>query len=302
MTRARTQARPDQLPRPFGWPALALGLLFTGGPLVVIVAFSFMTQPDMGGGVVFRFSAQAYKNFLVATDFVGRTAFDPTYLNILGISLLQALVTTVACIAMAFPLALWMSMQPPRRQRVLVLLVTIPFWTNLLVRTYAWQLLLADRGVVNSAAHFMGLGPVTLLNTQFASVIGLIYTFLPFMVLPIYSALANFDFRLAEAAYDLGARKSTVIRRVVYPAAKGGVVSGVLLVFIPAFGSYVQPVLLGGGKVQMIGSLIANQFGQARNWPFGAALSVVILVVLLLGLTAGALWSRRTGGKVDLAL
>jgi spermidine/putrescine transport system permease protein len=195
-----------------------------------------------------------------------------------------------------------MATRPEKVQNLLVLLVTIPFWTSLLVRTYAWMLILNDNGIVNSVSKALGLGSHELLYTPFASQIGLIYTFLPFMVLPIYSALAGFDFRLAEAAYDLGARKMSVVRKVLLPIAVPGVISGVLLVFMPAFGSYVQPVLLGGGKFLLIGNLIADQFGQSRNWPFGAALSVIILVMLMLALIIIAVYSRRSGRKVELAL
>jgi spermidine/putrescine transport system permease protein len=262
--------------------------------------FSFLTQPNLGGGVVWKATTTAYRRFLFDTDFLGRTAFDASYLRVFGVSFVQAGVTTVACLLLAFPLALWMANRTPRAQTVLVLLVTIPFWTNLLVRTYAWMLVLNDNGIVNRLSRALGLGGHQLLYTQFASGIGLVYTFLPFMVLPIYATLERFDFRLAEAAYDLGARKPTVIRRVIYPAARVGIVSGVFLVFIPALGSYVQPALLGGGKSLLVGNLIAQQYGEGRNWPFGSALAVILLVFVLVGLLVVALWSRRTGAKVSL--
>lgn len=233
---------------------------------------------------------------------MGNVTFDPRYLKIFLDSLQQATITTIVCFVLAFPLAIWMATRPEKVQNLLVLLVTIPFWTSLLVRTYAWMLILNDNGIVNTISKSLGLGTHELLYTPFASQIGLIYTFLPFMVLPIYSSLAGFDFRLAEAAYDLGARKIGVIRRVLLPIAVPGIISGVLLVFMPAFGSYVQPVLLGGGKFLLIGNLIADQFGQSRNWPFGAALSVIILVMLMLALIIIALYSRRSGRKVELAL
>lgn len=294
--------RPGQL----GWlasvPALIIGLLFTVGPLVIIVVFSFMSRPPSGGGIVYEFTLEPYISFLFQTDFLGATQFDPRYLSVFGDSLAQATITTVVCFLLAFPLALWMATRPEKLQNILVLIVTIPFWTNLLVRTYAWMLILNDNGIVNSATQALGLGKFELLYTPFASQLGLIYTFLPFMVLPIYSSLAGFDFRLAEAAYDLGARKWAIVRRIILPIAVPGIVSGTLLVFMPAFGSYVQPVLLGGGKVLLIGNLIAGQFGDARNWPFGAALSVIILVMLMITLIAVAFYSRKSGRKVEIAL
>lgn len=283
-------------------PALIIGLLFTVGPLVIIFIFSFMSRPFSGGGVDYTFTLEPYITFLFQADFVGNVTFDPRYLKIFLDSLQQASITTIVCFVLAFPLAIWMATRPEKVQNLLVLLVTIPFWTSLLVRTYAWMLILNDNGIVNTISKALGLGTHELLYTPFASQIGLIYTFLPFMVLPIYSSLAGFDFRLAEAAYDLGARKMGVIRRVLLPIAVPGIISGVLLVFMPAFGSYVQPVLLGGGKFLLIGNLIADQFGQSRNWPFGAALSVIILVMLMLALIIIAVYSRRSGRKVELAL
>jgi spermidine/putrescine transport system permease protein len=291
---------PGQLPQWAAMPGLATALLLTGGPLVVVALFSMMTQPEYGGGVVWKLSSDAYQHFFVDTDFLGNTSFNSAYFSVFGLSFLLAAITTVACVVMGFPLALWMANQSPRMQTVLVLLVTIPFWTNLLVRTYAWILLLNDNGVISSATSAVGLGRLELLNTPIASGIGLVYTFLPFMVLPIYALLERFDFRLAEAAYDLGARRLTVVRRIIYPAARPGIIAGVFLVFIPALGSYVQPALLGGGKSLLVGNLIAAQFGEARNWPFGAALSMLLLAVVLLALLAMLLWSRRTGTKVEL--
>jgi len=300
--RASNPRRPGQLNAIGTVPALVVGLLFTLGPLVIIFLFSFLSRPFSGGGVRYEFTTEAYESFLFQSDFVGNVAFDPRYLNVFLLSFQQAFVTTVVAFLLAFPLAIWIATRPAKMQSLLVLLVTIPFWTSLLVRTYAWMLILNDNGIVNSTAGLLGFGPLNLLYTPLAAQIGLIYTFLPFMVLPIYSALAGFDFRLAEAAYDLGARKLTVIRRILLPIATPGIISGVLLVFMPAFGSFVQPVLLGGGKLLLIGNLIALQFGQARNWPFGAALSVIILVMLMLTLIFIAFYSRRSGRKVEIAL
>jgi len=293
---------PGRLPWLASLPALVIGALFTLGPLAVIVAFSFMTRPPQGGGVVYTFTADAYRTFLFTKAFNGELVFNSAYLEVFWRSLVQASISTVICFLLAFPLALWIATRSPRAQNLLVLAVTIPFWTNLLVRTYAWILLLAKEGVVNQTSKALGLGTHELLYTDMASQLGLIYTFLPFMVLPLYSSLSGFDFRLAEAGYDLGARKYTVLSRIILPMAKPGIISGSLLVFMPALGSYVQPVLLGGGKVLLIGNLIASQFGDSRNWPFGAALSVIILALLGLCLLAVGLWAKRSGTKVSLSL
>ena len=297
-----TRRAPGTLPWFASVPALVVAALFTIGPLVVVVAFSFMTRPPTGGGVVFRFTTDAYRSFLFTKDFTGQLRFNPTYLQVFATSAMQATVTTVVCLLLAFPLALWIATRSPRAQGLLVLAVTIPFWTNLLVRTYSWMLVLNENGLINRLSRAMGLGSHELLYTPLASQLGLIYTFLPFMVLPLYSSLSGFDFRLAEAAYDLGAHKLTVLRRVILPLARPGIVSGILLVFMPALGSYVQPVLLGGGKVLLIGNLVAAQFGDSRNWPFGAALSVIILAVLVAGLLVVRWWARRTGTTVSISL
>lgn len=294
--------RPGQFPWLATVPALIIAALFTLGPLAIIVFFSFMSRPPQGGGIVFEFTLEPYINFLFQTDFMGNTALDPRYLSVFWDSLVQGSITTIVCLLLSFPIALWIATRSEKMQNVLVLLVTIPFWTNLLVRTYAWMLILNDNGIINNGAQALGLPKMELLYTPLASQLGLIYTFLPFMVLPIYSSLAGFDFRLAEAAYDLGAKKFTVMRRIILPLATPGIVSGILLVFMPAFGSYVQPVLLGGGKVLLIGNLIASQFGDARNWPFGAALSVIILVMLMLALIAIAFYSKKSGKKVEISL
>ncbi|OZG51241.1 ABC transporter permease [Pseudoscardovia radai] len=291
------KVKPGLLHRVWAVPSIILGLLFTLGPICVIVAFSFMSRPDVGGGVKFAFSTEGYRKLLFREDFFGNSYFDPRYLEVFWTSLWMALVTTAVCIALAFPIALWISMRTERTQRILVLLVTIPFWTNLIVRTYAWMLILNDNGPINAFATAFGFGTQHMLYTTGASLIGLIYTFLPFAILPMYSALSGFDFRLAEAAYDLGATKGVVLRRIILRAARPGILSGIALCLIPAFGSYVQPVLLGGGRVLMVGNLISSQFSEARNWPFGAAISTVILVITLLAALVASVMGNRSARK-----
>lgn len=298
----RHRRKPGRVPWFASVPALVIGALFTIGPLLVVIAMSFMTRPAQGGGVVYEFSTDAYRTFLFTKNFTGELVFNTAYVEVFWRSIMQAAITTVISFVFAFPLALWIATRTPKLQNFLVLVVTIPFWTNLLVRTYAWILVLNKDGIINQTSLALGLGPQELLYTDTASQLGLIYTFLPFMVLPLYSSLSGFDFRLAEAAYDLGARKLTVLRRVILPMAKPGIISGLLLVFMPALGAYVQPVLLGGGKVLLMGNLIASQFGDSRNWPFGAALSVISLVMLALALIGIQLWARRSGTKVSLSL
>jgi spermidine/putrescine transport system permease protein len=191
--------------------------------------------------------------------------------------------TTVLCLAVGFPTALSMALQPEGRRNLLVFLVTIPFWTSLLVRNYSWILLLRTNGLVNDLLNAIGLvdGPVVLMPSNFAIAVGLTYSFLPFMVLPIYASLEKLDFRLVEAAYDLGANRWAALKRVIIPLSLPGIVAGSVLVLIPCLGAFVTPELLGGGKSLMIGNLIQNQFGASRNWPFGAALAFTLLALVL---------------------
>ncbi|MDR1834035.1 MAG: ABC transporter permease [Propionibacteriaceae bacterium] len=298
----RPMVKPGQLSGWFTTPAILIGLLFTLGPIVVITVFSFMSQPESGSGVVMRFSTKGYEHFLFQEDFYGNLLFDPRYLNAFGLSAWQAIATTGISILLAFPISIWMATKNAKTQNILLLLVTIPFWTNLLVRTYAWILFFSGDGTINSVLGWFGIEPQQLLYNPQSTLVALIYTFLPFAVLPMYSALSGFDFRLAEAAYDLGAKKWDVVRRILWPAVSGGVLSAIALCFVPAFGSYIQPVLLGGGKVLMVGNLIADQYGSARNWPFGAALSVIILAITLLGAWALLAWAKRSSQKVSLAV
>jgi spermidine/putrescine transport system permease protein len=196
-------------------------------------------------------------------------------------------------------MALWMAFQPPRRRMLLLFLVTVPFWTNILVRNYAWILLLRNDGVIDWGLRKLGIttGSIDVLYTPFATGIGLTYSFLPYMVLPIYVSLEKLDRRLIEAAFDLGADRWRAFRRVILPLSLPGVIGGAILVFIPGLGAFISPELLGGAKSMMIGSLIQQQFGQSRNWPFGAALSFVLLLLVLLALAAHAARYRRQEGK-----
>ena len=182
----------------------------------------------------------------------------------------------------------------------MLLLITIPFWTNLLIRTYCWILILRDTGLINNALIGMGVidEPITLLYTNFAITLGLIYTYVPFMILPIYAALERLDPRLFEASRDLYATRWTTLREVAIPLAKPGIFAGSTLVFIPALGSFIAPDLLGGGKNLMLGSLVQLQFSTARNWPFGSAIAMVIMAIVLLCLLFFARNQRKNGGDL----
>jgi len=276
--------------------ALWIGV-FLAAPLG-LMAYVSTLQRGPGGGVIWgAHTADAYVRFLFERDLSDEWVINTDYLRIFARSIWLAGVTTLLCGMIAFPTALWMVFQPPRQRLLLVFLVTVPFWTNLLVRTYAWILLLRTGGVIEHAWAWSGLGTLRLniLYTPWATLIGLVYSFLPYMILPIYVSLERLDRRLVEAAYDLGATKARMIRRVILPLSRPGLFAGGLLVFVPGLGAFVSPELLGGGKTLMIGGLIQQQFGQARNWPFGAALSFVLLALVLVALVVRAL---RVRGRV----
>ncbi|WP_395681521.1 ABC transporter permease [Inquilinus sp.] len=261
-------------------------LVFFIVPLAIMAAVSVAERGQFGGVQWNTFSIDAYVRFFYERDFDDSLIWNPAYAQILLRSVWLSLLTTVLCVLIGFPTALYMAMQPPPRRNLLIFLVTIPFWTNLLVRNYAWILMLRSGGLLDSALQGMGLttGSLNLMYTETAIAIGLTYSFLPFMVLPIYSSLEKLDFRLVEAAYDLGADKWRALRRIVIPLAMPGIAAGAILVFIPCLGAYVTPDLLGGSKSMMIGNLIQNQFGSGRNWPFGAALSFALLAIVLLAM------------------
>ena len=261
-------------------PALVFIAFMVGGPMAVIVWYSFRTRGAGGVGVGDGLTTDAYERLVVAEDFAGSVGFDPTYLDVMWSSILLAAATMLIALIVGFPTAVWISNRPRHQQPLLILAVTIPFWTSMLVRTYAWIVILRETGPLASALDAMGIDAPQMLNTRGATLVGMAYTFLPFMILPIYAAAERFDHRTAEAGLDLGATPAVVLRRIVWPSVRPGVVAGCLLVFIPAIGAFLQPELLGGGRSLMIANLIQQQFGASRNWPFGSALAILLLVVV----------------------
>lgn len=240
-------------------------------PLVVICAYSALTRGAYGG-VSLPWTAENYTRF-----------FDPLYAAILLRSLLMAAAATALCLLLGFPLALFIS-RAQRRRGLYLFLVILPFWTSFLVRTYAWLFLLRDTGLVNTA--LLGLGmirePLPLLYNNGAVLLGLVYGYLPFMILPLYATLERLDPALLEAAADLGAKPLPALLRVVIPLSAPGIRAGAILVFIPCVGAFLTPDLLGGGKTVMIGNLVQNQFTTARDWPFGSAVSLALMAIVIL--------------------
>ncbi len=267
---ADSRSRPD--PTPFAWllfaPLVLWALSFVAAPALLMLAYSFCRRGTLGG-VVWEFTLANWK-----------AVADPVYLKILGRSVACASVTTACCLAIAYPVAWHIGRAPEAARRRLLLIVMIPFWTSFLVRTMAWVAILRTEGLLNGILLWAGIveAPLQMLYTPGAVLVGLVYTFLPFMILPIHGSVEKLDRSLVEAALDLGATRFRAFTRVVLPMTWPGVAAGTLLVFVPALGLYAVNDLLGGGKVDMIGNVIENQFrGSARNWPFGAALGTTLL-------------------------
>jgi spermidine/putrescine transport system permease protein len=280
-------ARP---PRVLGWlllaPMLAWLLLFVVAPTLILLVYSFCSRDDLGR-VVPDFTWENYRRIL-----------DGTYLHILGRSVLYAGITTVACLAAGFPVAWYIACRRAAVRNRLLLLVMIPFWTSFLIRTYAWIAILKGEGLLNATLLASGVvphllpAPLDLLYTPTAVVIGLVYAYLPFMILPIYGSAEKLDNSLLEAAHDLGAGPLRVFREIVIPLTWPGIAAGTLLVFVPAIGMFAVTDLMGGARVAMVGNVIQNQVFKARNLPFAAALGVVF--TLLFALTYLALqWRGR---------
>ena len=228
------------------------------------------------GGLVWEFS---FKNYL--------RALDLQFLQVLLRSLFIAAITTLLCLMLGYPFAYWLARQPKPMKNILLFLVMVPFWANSLILAYAWIIILRSDGVLDTALTRLGLisESVNILYTPLALIIGLVYWYLPFMVLPLYASIEKLDFALIEAAHDLGAGKLQAFKRILLPLTRPGIIAGCVLVFIPALGEFVIPKLLGGSKTLMIGNLIQDQFlGVARDWPFGAALSLILMLIVTVGL------------------
>ena len=268
-------------------------------PVALMLVFSFLTK-EFRGGVIWEFSLAAYDQFIFDRGLFGDEppSIEWTYITIFGRSIMQAAVATLLCLLLGFPTAYFIATRDPRQRNVWLFLVTVPYWVNLLIRTVSMKFLIRDNGPLNELLLALGAvsQPLTLINTDFAVQLGLFYSYLPFMVLPIYASVERYDFSLSEAAADLYAGRWTILRRVLIPVVRPGIIAGCILVFIPSLGAFLAPDLLGGAKNFMIGSLIEEQFkGNAGNWPFGAAAAMILLSMVLLALMVYARQQSRQG-------
>lgn len=283
-----------------GWlllPAWAVLVIVVLTPVLMMLVYSFLTK-EFRGGVIWEFSLAAYDQFFCDRGLFGdeACAIEWTYITIFWRSVWQAALATILSLAIGFPTAYFIATRPEKSRAMWVFLITIPYWVNLLIRTVSMKFLLRDQGPLND--FLIGIGivddPIRIVNTNFAVQLGLFYSYLPFMVLPIYAAVERYNFALSEAAADLYASKWVTLRRILLPAVRPGVIAGCILVFVPSLGSFLAPDLLGGAKNFMIGSLIEEQFkGMAGNWPFGAAAAMILLTLVMLILLVYALQQSK---------
>ena len=265
------------------WAAMMLVL-----PMALIAMYSFMKQ---GNAIIsFSLTLEHYKKFFT----------DPDFLLVLWRSLVIAIKTTIICLAIGYPAAYYISRSSERLQNILVLCITLPTWINALVRTYAWIGILSEGGILQTILKVFGLGETELLYTEGAVLLGMVYNFLPFMILQINTSLCKMDHSLLEAASDLGANRAQTFRRVTLPLSLPGVINGITLVFLPAVSSFFIPKLLGGGQYFLIGNLIENQFITAGEWNFGSAISMIMAIVMMLMMMAvRSIEKKNQGGKEE---
>ncbi|MCA1292335.1 ABC transporter permease [Paenibacillus sp. alder61] len=266
-------------------PVLLWLSLFLVVPMLIVIGISFMGRDELGN-VVFDFNLDAYATF-----------FDPLYLGIYWDTIVLSVLTTILCLLLSYPLAYYIANAGPKMQTWGLALITIPFWINFLIRTYAWVLLLRTQGVVNNLLIDLGFiqEPLQMLYTKGAVLLGMVYTFIPFMVLPIYVALEQMDKKLLEAASDLGATGWKAFWHITLPQTRSGIMTGAVLVYVSTTGMFVVTDILGGAKSAMISNIIQSQFLGARNWPFGSALSVIFVItsLILIGLFNKAMTARH---------
>jgi spermidine/putrescine transport system permease protein len=264
-------------------PALVLLLAGASGPLLIVLVYSFL-EPGEYSGVVWEPTLDAWFSIFLQRDiFDGTVGLADAHLSIFWRSVKLSVLTTAITFALGFPTAWFIATRPPNQRGLWLFLITIPFWTNLLIRTFAIMEVIRNQGILNTLLLRAGAieTPLQILYTDTAVLIGMAYVYLPLMVLPLYAAIDRLDFRLVEAGYDLYAGRWQVLKRIVLPIVNPGIVAGSILVFVPSLGAYVTPRVLGGGKNMMIGNFIELQFGQGRNWPLGAALSMLLLLIVM---------------------
>lgn len=281
-------------------PALVIIFVAAVGPLFVMLVYSFMVKGDYGDVKFGQYSLDGWFSVLFQRDIFDDTVgLADAHLSILWRSLRLSFITTLATLLFGFPTAYFIATRPRHTREIWVFLVTIPFWTNLLIRTFAMQQVIRNEGILNTVLRAVGIidQPLQILHTDWAILFGMVYVYLPLMVLPLYASMEKLDFRLVEAGYDLYASRFNVLWRIIIPLVKPGIIAGSILVFVPSLGAYVIPRVLGGGKNMMLGNLIEMQFGAGRNWPLGAALSITLMALVMVALLFYVRNASRSGAQ-----
>ena len=268
------------------WPYIVWAVMMLVLPMALIALYSVMNQ---GNSIIsFSFTLEHYAKFFT----------DPDFLLILWRSILIAVKTTILCLLLGYPIAYYIARSTEKVQNILILCITLPMWINMLVRTYAWIGLLSNGGIFQKILGFFGLGNVELLYTEGAVLLGMVYNFLPFMILQIQTSLSKMDYSLIEASADLGASPAQTFRRITLPLSMPGVINGITLVFLPAVSSFFIPKLLGGGQYFLIGNMIENQFITVGEWNFGSAVSMIMaIIMMLLMMAVRKVEQHNQGGK-----
>lgn len=268
-------------------------------PILIVVVVSFSTRGPYGG-FVYEFTIDAYRSLLYNMGWTDELEFNPQYLIIVARTLMLSIATTAICLILAFPIAYYISLQSARKKLILVWLVTLPFWVSMIVRVYAWIIILGNDGVIEKALRALRLvqDMDTLLFNDGAMLTGMVYSYIPLMILPIFSSVEKLDRSLIEASHDLYGNRFVCLRKVVLPLSKPGIIAGSILVFVPSLGAVLEPMILGGGKNMTMGSLIQLQFGAGRNWPLGSAIALVLMVTVMVVIIIQGTRSRKDEGRV----
>ncbi len=266
-------------------------------PILLVLAVSFATRGAYGG-FEWQLSGASYKQLLFQDGWSGELEFNPQYLFIIGRTLYLAALTTLICAVISFPVAYFISQREARTKAILIYLVTLPFWVSMIVRVYAWITILGNDGVIELGLKSAGIVDDidSLLFNDGAMLVGLVYSYVPLMILPVFASVEKLDGAFIEASHDLYGNAWVTLKRVILPLTWPGILAGSILVFVPSLGAVLEPVLLGGGKNMLMGNLIQLQFGTARNWPLGSAIAIVLLVMVVLFLIYDA---RRAARAVE---
>ncbi|MGJ7041564.1 spermidine/putrescine transport system permease protein [Shinella sp. BE166] len=272
------------------WLLMGFALIL---PIAIIAAVSVATR-GAHGGFAWDFNLAGYRQILWNEGWTGELEFTPQYLLIIFRTFLLAGATTLICLAFAVPVAYFISRQPPGRKAILVYLVTLPFWVSMILRVYAWMIILGKDGTLPKALEFLGFpAGMSFMFNDGATLTAMVYTYMPLMVLPVFASIEKLDGTLIEASHDLYGNRWVTLRRVILPLTAPGIIAGAILVFVPSLGAVLEPSLMGGGKEMMMGTLIQLQFGGGRNWPFGAAIAMALMALVMLFLVFTALRAAR---------